>query len=713
MNTKLELHHQKRKIERHDDGPVDGQGNDAKPNMIENPLAEDMKLDNFGDRLGMISSGKRTDIDVECTLDAHNGPKVGPSVLEDATGHRTHDDQESNYQLSEDNPILNLPQPNRRKSGPIPHQTDSRAVSPPLSERTAVISTAQLPTRQAEAFIGLLNAILRFLVAFSMQESSPFKASLDRVQDQESDGGFLPDSCETTTDTDGLDRRSTPDQSGTPDALCTASSDLAPAPMADQKPISKDEEWEPCRFRISNMVMRLIQWKNEFSEDSLPSFLSGTSTVVTVVERAVKSQLLRIGKRLSNSKEAQLGSQIPDDMSLSTSGNKIISTAESIRATNQQIDELSRDISSLIDIGAPNLVKKPSPRPRARPLRKRVGKMPVFDPLKPSPPEPSHIRSPPFPNPEDTVWNTSISRKKRVRRAEDTRHWTSTQKNLQWLQRRWRRMRPSPEIESQLKCDKPVQLTLLISSDPTAFQPDKFQSALASFEQSQRERTDSLKELADLFSTFQVQLVDNQLCTNIVETFRDAVPKVHHKLVVEESGTPSPLLPPIESIDFTLAILENLPHWVLYTNFPDGKKAARVLASSVQTVLLDEFWESCTTLLCQLRDPPRSLNRNTGFILSRQRYVQALLLQRLESLNSLRVSCALASAWDILLPKMPCHTLHFSKSGGAIQPADASITAARFDIAYAAGRQARVRTRAFDKPNGCGRKLNKRPWYKA
>jgi hypothetical protein len=223
-------------------------------------------------------------------------------------------------------------------------------------------------------------------------------------------------------------------------------------------------------------------------------------------------------------------------------------------------------------------------------------------------------------------------------------------RRLEHLQRHWTRARQPPDLERQLQGDEPMQLTLLISSNPVAFQEDSFKASLESFEQSQKERAESdpIDSLTARFSDFQIRPVNNKVCTDIVETLREAVPKVRHAISFEGS-----LRKVVESVDFTAAVVGALPRWLLYTNFPDGNQLTKALGASVQTILLDEFFFSCVNLVRHLekRQPvSRYSGREFKSTYSGNPYLVKLVRRRVQGLLSLSISRPLVSAWSAVRP---------------------------------------------------------------
>ncbi|KAJ8127492.1 hypothetical protein O1611_g6143 [Lasiodiplodia mahajangana] len=174
--------------------------------------------------------------------------------------------------------------------------------------------------------------------------------------------------------------------------------------------------------------------------------------------------------------------------------------------------------------------------------------------------------------------------------------------------------------------------------DPTVFQADKLQESLAIYKQSQR---DPINSLTSSFPDLRIQCGDIKLCTDIIQIFRDVAPKPCHDTNFETAG---PFMESVESIDFTMALLNSLPQWLLYYIIPYGEELVKALGVSVQTALLDEFWDSCANLLGQVRETSPSLDYDA------EQYVQNLLLQRVTRLGSLPVNRTLMELWVSLQP---------------------------------------------------------------
>ncbi|KAI1147199.1 hypothetical protein F4825DRAFT_159351 [Nemania diffusa] len=510
------------------------------------------------------------------------------------------------------------------------------------------------------------------MAAFAKQEQSPFKASRFRS----------PSDRNNTTGIHSPDRQRTPDDLNMSGIVCTASSNSPPA-VADRG-IYSAKEWVAQQDRVVNMAIRLLQWKYEFNEGDLQGLLSGTSTADTAGEQAIKTILLSIGEKYSDlveyqmdklsmsdrlqressklndyiqrGREAQGYNQSRDDASSTTSESTMVSAVELARVVNQQLDELDRALDILIDMGIPQLLKESNYRRRSR-QRKNSAKMsPLYrswssalpayrgDLSTPVIPIPVHPLQRPEPNPILNFRDQPATYSRKRRKTKGPDQWASIQEILERLRLYWRHTRPAPDLEHQLHRNKSSSTTILISSDPTLFQADKLRESLASFEQSQREPTNSLPTL---FSNLRIQPVDNKLCADIVQAFRGVVPKLHHELNFE---TPDLFLASVESIDFTITLLDNLPNWLLYNNFAHGEELAKVFGVSIQTVLLDEFWDSCANLLSQVRETFSSLDPDTESQRAKQRYVQNLLRQRTKHLESLRVNRALIKIWSSLKP---------------------------------------------------------------
>lgn len=378
----------------------------------------------------------------------------------------------------------------------------------------------------------------------------------------------------------------------------------------------------------------------------------------------------KLGDWVRKGEEAHCNLRGRDDAPSIASDTTTIPNAKLARTVDQQLDELDRDLDLLINVGVPDLSNKSFPRYKLRQGENPAGVPPLYEhrnqtlhaygaklstPMNPvislpssygikrlhAIPEPNRNWGPSLlPGSDHTFESKDALNANKIRKIKEPDQWASTQAMLRELQQKWRHMRPPPDLEHQLRLDKPLHVNLLISSDPNAFQVNKFRASLASVEQ----RTDLL---TTSFSNARMGAIDNKLCADIVQILRDAAPKVHHEPIF---GTTGPLLEFAESIDFTLALLVSLPEWLLYTNFPDDKQVAKALGVSIQTVLFDEFWDSCVNLLCQIREASPSLDQATDTDSAGQRYVQSLLLQRVSALDTLQINRALMSAWDDLRP---------------------------------------------------------------
>ncbi|TGJ78428.1 hypothetical protein E0Z10_g10338 [Xylaria hypoxylon] len=707
MDTKFESHRQKRKAGPYSNDFIDIQDDVAVFEItipeLHKPLAAVIADNGGSDHLSgdieTIHDDERIDVTMGIELEAADNTLSDASIrrssqssispLEDSASHQKHDSRECRRRSSDNNLVPDLPQADWEGSSQICHQTSLRI-------KRAPSRTNRLPSRGAETFMNLCDAITRFLAALSKQELSPFKTYPSRLQDKASNRARSPSNRNNTAGIHNLDRQLTPDHFSMSRIVCTTGSDSAPT-VTDQCP-SRDKEWEAHRERISNMLIRLLQWKDEFSEGDLQDLLSGMSPTAAAGEQAVKSLLLSIGEKLSDlveyqidkprmnerflqadrklndyiqrGKEAQCYSRSRDDASSTSSEGTIVSDAELARAINQQLDELDGDLDSLINMRIPTLLKKPIYRRRSRLRKNSVTMSSLYEPWDGKfHANSGNLSTPVTPMASLSTWGvvrphrrpgsgrsllselsehnlsdqlTSYSRK--MRKTKETDQWASTQEILERIRLYWRHRRPPLDLEHQLHRNKSLHLTIAISSDPAVFQADKLRESLASLEQSRREPINSL---TTLFSNLRIRPVDNKLCADIIQTFRDAVPKLHHEPNFETTG---PFLESVESIDFTMALLDSLPHWQLYNNFPHGKELAKALGVSVQMVLLDEFWDSCANLLSHVRDTPPSLDHDTESQQAKQRYVQNLLLQRVRRLDSLRVNRALIEVWSSLQP---------------------------------------------------------------
>ncbi|KAI1113723.1 hypothetical protein F5Y14DRAFT_417059 [Nemania sp. NC0429] len=544
--------------------------------------------------------------------------------------------------------------------------------------------------RAAETFLSLCDAIARFLAAFAKQELSPFKKFPSKASDKERSLS----SSKSTTAIEMRKRFLPTDHHAMMGIVHTTNSGSPLLTGVNQKEPSGDIEWKAQRERIGNMLLRFLQWKGEFGEGDLQAVLDGTSSTGFLGEGAVKSQLLSMGKKLSDlvafqmdkaslnervldaakslddwlqkGKEAQAEVGESDDTSSISSDSTTSSSTELADAADQQLDQLDIEMYNLVRMGIPDLLKKSRPRRTSwqrqnsatlspfREDRNKTSHTYSRDSLTLAAPAtfqssmPGSTSGPySFPDPRYTLGNTTALHSEKRRKTEETDPWASTPELLQRLRLYWRDKRPPPDVENWLCWEGFFQPTLVTSCDPTMFQAGKLRAALASFEQSQREPTDSVHPLTTLFSKIQIQPVNNRICTDLVQNFRNAAPKVQHDPILK---TPGSLLDSAESVDFTLALLESLPQWILYTNFPNGKQLALSLGASVQTALLDEFWDSCADMAQQALELFPFGDSDTDSELAKHRYVQNLLLQRIKRLRSLQINRALMPAWIALVP---------------------------------------------------------------
>ncbi|KAJ3563720.1 hypothetical protein NPX13_g8100 [Xylaria arbuscula] len=638
MDTKFEPHRQRRGAKPYADEHIDDQDESAKYEM---KTPGDETLDRLRGETETIRDdehvGDIMEIDSETPLLAlpdafkRTSSQKSVSLSEDNTGSLSYDGRENRLSSAH-----SLPQANHGRQTPIYRRGSSRITRTPSRTRN-------LPSRGAKTFMSLYDAIVRLLAALSKQERSPFRTSLPKQPDTVSHRGSSPGTYEDTVDFISQDVQPAPDQSSMSGIVLHTTSSDSPPTVADETG-SRDEEWGWQKHRTHNMLIRLLQWKYEFDKGDLQILLSGTWVAGGAREQAVKPLLLSIGEKLSDlveywidkprmsedfqkavrrlndyiqrGREALCYSQSRDDTSSITSETASGSSADSTHAVDQQLDEVDRDLDLLISMRFPTLLRGSLFQSRSKQRKNLVKRAP-------------HLRE--------------------KGKTKESDHWASAKRILCRTRLSWLDMRPSGNLELWFDVDKSLQLTMLISTEPTVFQPENVEGSIARHE---RDQSEPIESLTDRFSGLRTRPLDNKPRTDIIiiQVFRDKVaPKLHH----EPNSWTDSLLESIDSIDFTVALLDSLPNWLLYTSLPHGKEFAKALGVSVQIKLLDEFWDSCVSLVDQLHgaSPSRGHNGETQKAKQR-RYVQSLLLHRVRRLQSLRINRSLVRVWDHMLAIM-------------------------------------------------------------
>ncbi|KAI1368861.1 hypothetical protein F5Y08DRAFT_335075 [Xylaria arbuscula] len=621
MDTKFEPHGQKRGAKPYADEHIDDQDESAKYEMI-TPGNE--TLGHLCGETGIICDDGHVDntmeIDSETPLLAlpdafqRTSSQKRVSLSGNNMGSLRYNGRETRLSSAH-----SLPQANHGRQTPIYRRGSSRITRTPSRTRN-------LPSCGAKTFMNLYNAIVRLLAALSKQERSPFRTSLPKQPDTVSHRGSSPGTHEDTIDLISQDVQPAPDQSSMSGVvLHTTSSDSPPTMAGDLG--SRDEDGS------TNLIREICKF-----------LLRGTWVAGGAGEQAVNPLLLSIGEKLSDlveywidkprmsegfqkavrrlndyiqrGREALCYSQSRDDTSSITSETASGSSADSTHAVDQQLDEVDRDLDLLISMRFPILLRGSLFQSRSKQRKNLVKRAP-------------HLRE--------------------KGKTKESDHWASAKRILCRTRLSWLDMRPSGNLELWFDVDKSLQLTMLISTDPTVFQPENVEGSIARHE---RDQSEPIESLTDRFSGLRTRPLDNKPRTDIIiiQVFRDKVaPKLHH----EPNSWTDSLLESIDSIDFTVALLDSLPNWLLYTSLPHGKEFAKALGVSVQIKLLDEFWDSCVSLVDQLHgaSPSRGHNGETQKAKQR-RYVQSLLLHRVRRLQSLRINRSLVRVWDHMLAIM-------------------------------------------------------------
>ncbi|KAF2279092.1 uncharacterized protein EI97DRAFT_456493 [Westerdykella ornata] len=262
-------------------------------------------------------------------------------------------------------------------------------------------------------------------------------------------------------------------------------------------------------------------------------------------------------------------------------------------------------------------------------------------PLSPSPNPHSPLSSP-----SKRFYRTPSIKKAEAKRTENACSsdcWASVEKDLQSIYRTWTETRPFPDIEKIIE-DESLSLTLLVSSEYKPFSSDSIRSSLKPLQALAPGTGPDEKSDTNVFPKAvelpRIKDGSNRVTTGVLRALRTAIPKPDRK-ELNAASNPKLLGESLESIDFSLSVLQTCRKWEVHTDL-GMECVARALRLSVEIALVDEFLSSALKLFTKLKDTERDRASNHITVA----YLLAFLYKRFEEAQSTELGPSNKQAWE-------------------------------------------------------------------